>query len=218
MRRIDEERIALGDRVRQRKIGNFERSDPEAAVILLDDMEFDRVFQIRFLQLAADEFGGERRRVKRHAEIGGEIGDRADMIFMRMRKDDRFEILGPVFDEFEVCEHQVDAGILPARKAHPQVDHQPPTLAAVEIDVHPDFARTAQGQEQQFVFGLEILLHEDARSASMARPSRVRSLSTASNRSVISSNSNARPPVATTRAGRPICVFIRATSPSISAT
>ncbi len=85
VRGIDQQRIAFGDRMRERDIGHLERADGELAVVLFDDMQLDLVDQTRFLELAADEVGGERRGIDRHAEIGGEIGDRTDVVFMRMR-------------------------------------------------------------------------------------------------------------------------------------
>ena len=218
MRRVDQQGVPLGDRMRERDIGNLERTHPEATVVFLDNVQLDRAFEVGLFQLAPDQFRRERRRVDGDAEIGREIRDRPDVVFMRVSQDDGLEVLRALFDEFEIGENEIHARILPTRKAHAEIDHQPAALAAVEIDVHPDLAGPAEGQEQQFVFGFEIFLHEDARSASIARPSRVRSLSTASNRSVISSNNSASPPVATTLAGRPISFFIRATSPSISAT
>ena len=203
--------------MREREVGDLERADFEAAVVVRNYMQFDLVDQSRFGQFASNKVGSERRGIDRHAQIGREVRHCADMILMRMGQHDRVELLAAFFDKFQIGEDQVDARVLVPRKGHAQIDHQPPALATVEVDVHADFARAAKREEQQFVFGSEILLHA-ARSASMASPSRVRSESTASNSSVCSSNRIASPPVATTLTGRPISFFIRAIRPSIRPT
>ena len=218
VRRVDQQSVAFGDGVRQRHVATGERPQFERFVAFFHHVQFDVPQEIRLFQLAADQFGGERRGIDRHAQFGGEIRHRADVILVPVGQNDRFELVEPGFDEIEIGKDQIDAGILSAGKGHAQIDHQPPAPAAVEVDVHSDFAGPAQGKKQQFVFGFEIFLHAMARSASMARPFRVSSLSTASNRSVCSSNRTARPPVATTVTGRPISFFMRATSPSIIAT
>ena len=218
MRGIDQQGIAFRDRVRERDIGHLERADLEAAVIVGNGVELHLAQHARLFQLPTDQFHRERRRIDGHTEVGREVRDRADMVFMRMGQHDGFELVDAFLDEIEVRKYQVDTGILGSRERHAQIDHQPAALAAVQVDVHANFARPAKGQEQQFVFGSEIFLQAEALSARMARPVSVRSLSTASNRSVISSNRSARPPVATTFAGRPISPFIRDTRPSISAT
>ena len=218
MRRVDQQRIALCDGVGQRDVSDLEGTNLETPVVFFDLMQLDFAKQARFLELAPHQFHRERRRIDRHAEIGCEVWHGADVIFMRMGENDSFKLLRPLLDEFEVGEHKVHPGILAARESHAQIDHQPLAVAAVEVDVHPDLARAAEREKQQFVFGGEVLFQAEALSASMARPSRVRSLSTSSNRSVISSNRRASPPVATTLAGRPIWRRMRSTRPSIRAT
>ena len=226
LRRLDQESVTLGDRMGERDIGNVERADGKFAVIVLDHIHLDFTGDARFLQFAAHEFGSEGCGIDRDAQIGCEIGDRTDMILVPVSNHQSFEAVQPVLDEFEIGEDEIDAGILLTRKGHAEIDHEPPPLAAIEIDVHPDLAGPAKREKQQFVFGRVILFHNAsfqvapvrARSARIARPSKVKSLSTASNRSVCSSNSRASPPVATVFAGRPISLLIRATSPSISET
>ena len=217
VRGFDQQRVALGNRVRKRKVGNPEWTDFEAAMIFVDDMQLDLVDQPCFLQLAPDQLGREGSCVDRHIQLGREIRHCADMILVTVRQHDSLELVDAILDEFQIGEYEIDPGVLIARKRHAQIDHQPASLAAVEIDIHANLARSPQGKEKQFVFGGEIFL-QAARSARMARPSSVRSASTTSNRSVCSSNRIARPPVATTFAGRPISFFMRAINPSMRAT
>src|SRR3546814_11064661 len=61
-------------------------------------------------QLAGDQAGGERRRVKRHFQIGGEVGNGADMVLVAMGQDDADQILAPRLDKLEVGKNEVDAG------------------------------------------------------------------------------------------------------------
>ena len=62
--RLDQQAIALGDRVRQRDIGELERAELETAAAL-DDVELDLTGEPLLLELAGDQAGGERRCVKR---------------------------------------------------------------------------------------------------------------------------------------------------------
>ena len=215
-RRFDQQCVALGDGMRQRNVGNLERTKSKAAVLAVDDVKLDLVLDAGFDQLAPHQIGSERSRVKRHAQLRGEVGDRADMILMGVGQDHADQAVCAFLDEFEIGEDQVDARIFVAAERHAEIDHQPLPAAAVKIDVHADLARSPEREEQQFVFGREILLHAiPARSARIASPSSVRSGSTWSKIPVCLSNSSARPPVATTLAGRPISARMRVTNPSI---
>src|SRR5690606_4911154 len=146
-------------------------------------------------------------------------GHGTDMVFMRVGQDNTQKIVEALLDELGIGEDQLCPRVFGRPEAHAEINHQPLPAAAVEIDVHADLARAAKGEKQQFVFRIEVLLHRaDARSARMARPLRVRSMSTASNISVCLSNNSARPPVAMTWAGRPISARRRSIRPSIIAT
>ncbi len=72
------------------------------------------------------------------------------MILMAVRQDDADQVLHPFLDEFEVGKDQLDAGIVGIGEGQAKVGHQPFAAAAVEIDVHANLARPAEGQEQQF--------------------------------------------------------------------
>ena len=180
---------------------------------MVDHLELYLLEQARFLQLVSHKPRSERCRIKRHAQFLCEIGHGADMVLMRMSQHYANEVLLALLDEFQIGEDQLGAGILVGAKGHAQIDHQPLAVSPIEVDVHPDLARSPERAEQQFLAGFHL-----AFSARMAMPSRVRSASTASKMSVCWSNRMARPPVAMTRAGRPISLRIRAINPSIMAT
>ena len=70
------------------------------------------------------------------------------MILMSVREDNPGEFLLLAFDEFEIRKNQFDAWIIGSSEIQPEIDHDPLAAAAVEIDVHTDLARTAEGAKQ----------------------------------------------------------------------
>ena len=235
-RRFDQQRAGLGDRVRQFDEGNAEWPDLEGLGVL-DDLQLYAVADALFVQLAADQARGELGRVERHAEVLGEIRQRADMILMPVCQHDADEVVEAFLDEGEVGQDHVDTGVSGVGEGDAAIHHQPLAVAAIEIDVHADLSRAAKGAEEQFVvsgchsdLSGKMSVRPSARigasaygqliwafSAMMASPCIVRSASTWSKTSVCRSNSVARPPVAITFTGRPTSSFIRATNPSIIA-
>ena len=145
--RVDDQRIAFRNRVRQWHIGAIERAEVHRAAIL-DNAQFDAVAQPMFGELMPHQTGGKRRRIERHAQIGGEIGHRADVILMPMGQDDAEQIVLLPLDKFQIGQDQFNAGIIWVGKGHAQIDHDPFAIAAVEIDVHANFRRAAKGQKQ----------------------------------------------------------------------
>lgn len=93
----------------------------------------------------------ERRRIDRNAQIFGEIGQRSDMVLMAMRDHDAEQIVDPFLDEGQVGQDDVDAGILRIGKGDAEIDHHPFALAAIQVDVHADFAGAAKATEKEFV-------------------------------------------------------------------
>ncbi len=178
----------------QRLEGDLERIEVDASVAF-DDMNLDLADQPLFLELAGDQIGRERGGIERHLEIGREIGNRADMVLMPVGQDDADQFLAALLDEFQFGQDQVDPRIIGVGEGQAEIDHQPFALGAVEIDVHANLARPAEGQEKQFFAGSHSVR---AFAARRARPWMVRSGSITSNASVSLSNRMARPPVAMT--------------------
>src|SRR6185295_8551800 len=180
----------------------------------LDDVELDLTGQPLLLELAGNQAGGEGRRVERTLELVGEIGKRADMVFVPVGEDDPGQPLLLFLDEFEVGKDEVDSGIRRVGKGQAEVNHDPLPTAAVEIDVHADLSRTAKGAKQElfardhFAFWIAIVCNR-------LNPWMVRSGSIASNTLVCLSNRSARPTVAITVSGPSISRRMRSTSPSI---
>ena len=117
-------------------------------VVDVNDLQVDLLLQPLFGKLVRDQARGEAVGVERHAEVGGEIGQRPDMIFMPVREDDPEQVLLAILNEFEIGHDDVDAGIIVAAKGHAEVGHDPFAVAAIEIGVHADLARSAQCEEK----------------------------------------------------------------------
>jgi hypothetical protein len=168
VRRVDQQRVALGDRMGERDVAEAERPEPEIA-LHLDCVELHLPGQPLLLQLAGDQPGGERRRVERHAEIVGEIRNGADMVLMAVGEDDAEQVLAPLLDEGEIGQDQFDAGIGRIGEGEAKVDHDPFALAAVEIDVHANLAGAAEREEEQFLAGFHGSLTVTRRPGSAGR-------------------------------------------------
>ena len=172
-------------------------------------------------ELAAQHRGGERRGMDRAAQPGPQDRHRAQMVLVGMGQHDPGERIAPPDDEIGIGDHHIDTRRLVVAEADAEVDHHPTAVAAIEVEVHADLARTAQRQEQDLAG-----LREERRFARAhgpvfrrwieARPRSVISGSSASIASVPSANSGARPPVAITFIGAANSSRIRATSPSMS--
>src|SRR5687767_8714109 len=95
--RVDEKCVARGNRVRERDIFQPERSQFEVHEHVLND-KLDLSGQPFFLELPGDQSGGEWRRIERHSEIVGEIGNGSNMILMTMREDNSEQVRSPLLD------------------------------------------------------------------------------------------------------------------------
>src|SRR3546814_14157648 len=63
--------------------------------------------------------------------------------------DDALQTVELAFDEAEIGQDHVDAGIIRIGEGDAAIDHQPLAAAAVAIDVHADFARAAEREKQE---------------------------------------------------------------------
>ena len=144
MRSVDHQGIAFSDRVRQRYVGNFEGTDFEAAMVFFDYVQLNFAFEIGFLKLAPHKFCRERGGKNRDTKIGSEVGNRTDMILVRMGQHDGLEIFHPFLYELEIGKDEIDAGVLATGKCHAQIDHEPAPLTTIQVDIHTDLARSPQ--------------------------------------------------------------------------
>ena len=75
------------------------------------------------------------------------------MVFVAVGEDDTQEVLAAFLDEGEIGEDKLDARVSGVGKGHAEVDHDPFAVAAVEVDVHADLARTAEREEEELFTG-----------------------------------------------------------------
>ena len=225
VRRLDQQRVGLRDRMSERNEGERERPEFETARKRhLVERHFREQFRVQ--QLLAQDRGGERGRVHRAAESRPEIGHRAQVILVCVGQHDGEQVLPALLDEGRVRHDHVDPRQRVAREGDAEIDHQPRALAGIEVEVHADLPCPAEGQEVQRV-ALDagccrrrghVHCFSRLRRWTSRRPRIVRSGSTASMTDVASPKRPASPPVATVVTGASISAFMRATIPSISPT
>ena len=73
------------------------------------------------------------------------------MILMPVRQHDAEQVVLAILDEFEVGHHDLDPRIILRPEGHAQVEHDPFAVAAIEIGVHADLARSSQCEEKQLL-------------------------------------------------------------------
>ena len=99
------------------------------------------------------EPGGEARHIDRRAELRPKLGERADVVFVRVSDDDSNQILLRLLDKAEIRHDEIDAGQVVAGERHAKIDHQP--LAgvcgpvAVKGAIHADLAQAAERGEHE---------------------------------------------------------------------
>src|SRR5271165_368153 len=151
-RRANRECRALRDRMSDGDEFDVERPDRHA---LAGPHDLDRNFGCAGLPEAARlrESGSEGRSIDLHAEARPQIGERADMVFVRMGDDDAGEVLSRLLDETDVGHDEIDAGQVVACEGDAEIDHQPLARLrrpiAVERAIHADFAQAPQGREHE---------------------------------------------------------------------
>ncbi len=76
------------------------------------------------------------------------------MVFMRVGKNDRLDLVSEAFQIDRVRHDEVDAGRRVIAKRHAHIDDDPPPIIGraitVGVEVHPDFPATAKGSEYEF--------------------------------------------------------------------
>ena len=82
--------------------------------------------QLRLGQLAAQHRGGERRDVDRAAQQRPQMGDRADMVLMRVGDHQAHQPVAAVRDEAGVGDHDIDLGVFATRRS--RCRNRPPAI------------------------------------------------------------------------------------------
>jgi hypothetical protein len=119
-----------------------------------DDIHLDLVDQPVLGQLAPEHGGGEGGAIYRALQARPQPCHGADVVFVGMGNDQADEVVLTIGDEAGVGHHHLDLGQFAAAEADAAIHRQPffaSCLApAIQVKVHADFARPAQGQEGQF--------------------------------------------------------------------
>ena len=142
--------IRLEDRMRHGDHLEVERPETELAA-QRDFRDPDGIDQPGLRELPAQHRGRERSGVDRGLQPRPEIGHRAQMILMRVSQHDADQVLAPLLDESRIGHDDLDARHGVVAECDTEIEHQPFTGMAVEIEVHADLAGTAQCEKQEFV-------------------------------------------------------------------
>jgi hypothetical protein len=82
------------------------------------------------------------------------------MILVRMGEDEPDQVPHPLPDEGDVGHDDLDARRRFIAEGDAEIDHQPLAGMAVEVEVHADLARAAEGEEQELIrLGRECVGH-----------------------------------------------------------
>ena len=83
------------------------------------------------------------------AELAQHPRQRAEMVLVAVRDDDRLDVPGALAQVGEVGQHQVDADHLRRREAQPDVDHDDPAVVLDDRHVLAYLPEPAEGQDAQ---------------------------------------------------------------------
>ena len=89
------------------------------------------------------------RRHVRVGELAQDERERAEMVLVAVRDDDRLDVPGPLAQVGEVGQHEVDADHLRGREAQPHVDHDDAAVMLDDRHVLADLSQPPQGQHAQ---------------------------------------------------------------------
>ena len=145
-RRADGERIRLGDRMGERDKLDVEGPERDGAA-KRDNVQRYLCLDAFFQQLGAHQRGGERRGIDRATQTRPEMGNGADVIFMRVGKDEAEQVIDMVLDVTRVGHDEVYARRAVIAEGDTEIDHDPlPRLGGampVEIEIHTYLAGPA---------------------------------------------------------------------------
>ena len=83
------------------------------------------------------------------AELAQDEGQRAEMVLVAVRDDDRLDVPGPLAQVGEVGQHEVDADHLRSREAQADVDHDDAPVVLDDRHVLADLPQSPEGQDAQ---------------------------------------------------------------------
>ena len=100
--------------------------------------------QARFLQLHADQPVRERRRVHGHVDLAQDVRQRAGVVLVAVRDEDRAQVLAVLDDVADVRDDEVDAEHVLGREHEAAVDGDDVVAVLEQHHVLADLAETAE--------------------------------------------------------------------------
>jgi len=146
-RRPQRDRIRFRDRMREGDQFEIERAYREPAG-QRDNIDLDLISKAGLGQLGAQERGGERGRPDRAAQLPPEIGNGPDMILVRMGRHDPEQAIAAFDDKAGIGHDDFEPRLRIISEGDAAIDDQPVALIPVDIQIHPDFARTAERDKE----------------------------------------------------------------------
>ena len=138
----------VGDRVRDADELGLERADLHRLAARVDLDQLRVVAHAVLVELRLDQAERQPRAPDLgHADLAHEVRQRADVILVAVRQDDRSQRAGRIAQVAEVGQHEVDAQHLVAREAETRVDQDPLAILLDHGHVLADLAETAEGDD-----------------------------------------------------------------------
>jgi hypothetical protein len=107
--------------------------------------QLDLAAQLSFVQLRANQAKGQGGRVNLDGgQVGNEIGNRPDMIFMPMRDEDCADFVPVLAKVGDIGQNEIDAQLLFFGKAHAAIDDDNVVLGLKEKHVAANFSKAAE--------------------------------------------------------------------------
>jgi hypothetical protein len=142
-RRRDRQGDGANNRVGDVDEFDLKRSDIDD-LLRLDLDEPGLLLQVVLLQPAVDQSERKGGAVDRNVDLGKEVRDGADVVFVAVREDDRPDVLLQFLEVRQVGHDQVDAEQLGVGEHHPAVDDQDVVGVPDGRHVHAELAQSAQ--------------------------------------------------------------------------
>ena len=146
-RGADGHRERVRDRVVDREELAVERA--ERAVAALDHLDRDRVEAV-LGQLAPHQGQGQPGAGQRDVRaLPEQVGDRADVILVRVRQHERLDLVEPPVQVAEVRQDEVHAGLVGVGEQHAAVHDEQPATVLEDRHVPADLAEAAERDDAQ---------------------------------------------------------------------
>ena len=116
-------------------------------VARLDAMQHHIAEDAVLIKLAFRQAQREARSVNRNIEFFQDVRQRAEMIFVPVREDDRGDLFAILFEDLEIRNADIDAIDALFGKAHAGIDDDHLVAKTQQRAIHPKLADTAEGDD-----------------------------------------------------------------------